>query len=366
MKNNLINVQNNNGVLLVSARELHEGLEISERFSKWFERMLSYGFEENVDYVVCTKVYTANQHGGEKEFIDYALKINMAKEIAMIQRNEKGKQVRKYFIECEQKLIANQIKAPEQPLQLSYNPYNRYNFKQYLRDVKVTDVPDEVEQFISEHSSDTADERLRAYQVAKSALEDLRNTINVSWQKFMLQETIDKLTKLIELQKAYIFRAKSGVKTKQINKLKEEIRLHSLDDFGDNYYTLNKCGFTINCAYKAVNNVIVSTNVFTNWQNDIAEQLNELPEADVLGFDPNNYMKLDVYFKCKENMDVNNLIKSFVDSLAERYGFDDVDMIDIHMRKFLTYIDSFDEGEIVFAIKNLTQEEIDALTDSEE
>ncbi len=79
--NNLINVTNQNGELLVSARDLHEALEINERFSRWFDRMVSYGFDENVDYMVCTKMYAANQHGGGKELDDFALKLDMAKEI---------------------------------------------------------------------------------------------------------------------------------------------------------------------------------------------------------------------------------------------------------------------------------------------
>ena len=74
----------------VSARELHEKLESPERFSKWWKRFSSYGFEENVDYVVCTKKTVANQHGGEKEFTDYAVSVDMAKQICMLQRNEKG------------------------------------------------------------------------------------------------------------------------------------------------------------------------------------------------------------------------------------------------------------------------------------
>nr|DAZ68143.1 MAG TPA: antirepressor protein [Caudoviricetes sp.] len=90
-----------NGEQLVSARYLHEALESKERFSKWFDRMLSYGFEKNVDFVVCTKKYAANQYGGEKELDDYALKLDMAKEICMIQRSEKGREFRKYFIEVE-------------------------------------------------------------------------------------------------------------------------------------------------------------------------------------------------------------------------------------------------------------------------
>lgn len=97
----LIKVENKNGELLVSARELHNNVkEGNERFSKWFERMCTYGFEENVDYTLYQMVHPQNK----QEIVDYALKIECAKEIAMIQRSEKGKQVRKYFIECERQL----------------------------------------------------------------------------------------------------------------------------------------------------------------------------------------------------------------------------------------------------------------------
>lgn len=105
---------NDKGQQLVSARELHKKLIIeegsSERFSKWFARYLQYGFEENVDYLVCTKKYAANQYGGEKELEDYAMLIDMAKEICMLQKSDKGREFRKYFIECE-KIAKGEINA---------------------------------------------------------------------------------------------------------------------------------------------------------------------------------------------------------------------------------------------------------------
>ncbi|MGL4450707.1 MAG: antA/AntB antirepressor family protein [Sarcina sp.] len=97
----LIKVKNENNELLVSARELHDGIKDgSERFSKWFDRMCTYGFEENVDFTPYHLVHPKNN----QEITDYVLKIECAKEIAMIQRNEKGRIFRKYFIECERKL----------------------------------------------------------------------------------------------------------------------------------------------------------------------------------------------------------------------------------------------------------------------
>ena len=109
MKEELIKITTNDeGKQLVSARELHEKLILEEgkeeRFSQWFKRHLQYGFEENVDYVVCKKIYAANQYGGERELQDYAITIDMAKEICMLQKSDKGREFRKYFIECEKKL----------------------------------------------------------------------------------------------------------------------------------------------------------------------------------------------------------------------------------------------------------------------
>ena len=96
----LIKVTEQNGEQLVSARELHEFLEVTERFNSWFERQLQYGFEESVDFTGCKFFHTqANQ-----EIQEYILKLDMAKEISMLQRTEKGRQARQYFIACEKKL----------------------------------------------------------------------------------------------------------------------------------------------------------------------------------------------------------------------------------------------------------------------
>lgn len=106
----LIKVENNEGRQLVSARELHEFLEIATDFRKWFSRMCEYGFEENVDFTRVTQ--KCPTLGGVQNQVDYAICIDMAKELSMIQRTDKGKLARKYFIECERKLkevLNNQI-----------------------------------------------------------------------------------------------------------------------------------------------------------------------------------------------------------------------------------------------------------------
>ena len=96
--NELIKVDiNENQEPVISGRELHEKLEIETPFRIWFPRMCEYGFSENIDYTPYIFVHPKNN----QETIDYILKLDMAKEISMIQRNEKGKQIRKYFIEVE-------------------------------------------------------------------------------------------------------------------------------------------------------------------------------------------------------------------------------------------------------------------------
>ena len=97
--NELIKINSNN---TVSGRELHKFLEIGTRFDKWFIRMCEYGFNENDDFIrVAQKCPTL---GGTQTIIDYAITLDMAKEISMLQRTEKGKQARTYFINCEKKL----------------------------------------------------------------------------------------------------------------------------------------------------------------------------------------------------------------------------------------------------------------------
>ncbi|WP_061317515.1 phage antirepressor KilAC domain-containing protein [Clostridium botulinum] len=92
--------ENKNGEVIISGRELHEFLEVKTRYNDWFERMISYGFLENTDFISITQKRVTAQ-GNETTYTDHAIKLDMGKEIAMIQRNEKGRQARRYFIAVE-------------------------------------------------------------------------------------------------------------------------------------------------------------------------------------------------------------------------------------------------------------------------
>ncbi|EHI70139.1 MULTISPECIES: phage antirepressor KilAC domain-containing protein [Streptococcus] len=99
--NELINITvNDNHEPVVSGRDLHKVLEIKTQYTKWLERMSEYGFVENEDFMAISQKRLTAQ-GNQTEYTDHILKLDMAKEIAMLQRNEKSKQVRKYFIQVE-------------------------------------------------------------------------------------------------------------------------------------------------------------------------------------------------------------------------------------------------------------------------
>lgn len=110
---------------VVSAKALHKALGVGRDYSTWIsERIKDYGFELGVDYVVFDSPVSGNQsaknnqpqnewttkRGGDRRSKDYGLRLGMAKEVAMLERNEQGRAVRRYFIQCEEELLR---RAPE-------------------------------------------------------------------------------------------------------------------------------------------------------------------------------------------------------------------------------------------------------------
>lgn len=117
----LIKIIEREGRQLVSGRELHEFLEIRTKYKDWFRRMVEYGFEEEIDFIrVAQKRATNNLKNPVTTVIDHAISIDMAKEISMIQRTEKGKIARQYFINCEKKLKAVKKLSPMELMELQF------------------------------------------------------------------------------------------------------------------------------------------------------------------------------------------------------------------------------------------------------
>lgn len=117
MMNELIKITYENDQPAVSARELHEFLEVGTHFKDWFPRMCEYGFKEGEDF--CS--FLSESTGG-RPAQDAVLSIDMAKEICMLQRNEKGKLARQYFLALErdwnspEKVMSRALRYAEQEL----------------------------------------------------------------------------------------------------------------------------------------------------------------------------------------------------------------------------------------------------------
>ncbi|MCN2183578.1 antA/AntB antirepressor family protein [Escherichia coli] len=102
----------NETTLLVNARDLHTFLGVGKRFASWItERIAEYGFVENQDYILVSPNREIKGRGGDRRSKDYHLTLDTAKETAMVERNEKGRQIRRYFIECEKRLRQQETKV---------------------------------------------------------------------------------------------------------------------------------------------------------------------------------------------------------------------------------------------------------------
>ncbi len=131
----LIKIQtNDNGQQVVSARDLHQFLikdsktnDVGRDFSHWIKEKLAYGYTLGIDYTTIGYNYLGqiveengvvkNGESDNQSFMvhkrDYVLTLDVAKEFAMTQKNDKGKEARQYFIECEKQLKNNSFKIPQ-------------------------------------------------------------------------------------------------------------------------------------------------------------------------------------------------------------------------------------------------------------
>ncbi len=118
--NELIPINYDGEQPMVSARDLHTGLEIKSNFTTWFDRMCEYGFTE-LDYKKCFPNLESGCNGGQN-MIDYQISVDMAKQICMIQRSEKGRQYRQYFLDLEkawntpEQIFARALKMADQTI----------------------------------------------------------------------------------------------------------------------------------------------------------------------------------------------------------------------------------------------------------
>jgi phage anti-repressor protein len=131
---------------LVNGRELHKFLESKQQFSHWIQdRINDYKFMQAIDFMVKDNfIYDETAFGGKRKIIDYHLSLDMAKELSMVERNEKGREARRYFIECEKRLLTglpeflNPITEPISPDDFKWRHQVITNAWQNLQNATVT------------------------------------------------------------------------------------------------------------------------------------------------------------------------------------------------------------------------------------
>ena len=148
----LIPIQDHDGIQAVMGRDLHKFLEVGRDYTNWFKQMVGYGFIEGQDFTPDL----AKSTGGRPR-ADHIVSLDMAKEISMIQRTDKGKQARQYFIECERRAKDPAQLSPEELM---------------ARAIKVADST------IKELEAKTADQAL-ALEAAKPKVEYYDHCVSI-------------------------------------------------------------------------------------------------------------------------------------------------------------------------------------------
>lgn len=125
---------NENQEPVISGRELHAFLEVKTVYKDWFPRMCDYGFEEGTDFCSILSKST-----GGRPSTDHAIKLDMAKELAMIQRTERGKQARQYFIQVEKDYNSPE-KIMARALHIANKELESLKLESKVKDERITEL----------------------------------------------------------------------------------------------------------------------------------------------------------------------------------------------------------------------------------
>jgi len=186
----------------VSARDLHEKLNISTRFNDWFSRMCEYGFSEGTDFY--SKMSKTSEAGGRPS-TDYDISIDMAKEICMIQRTPEGKQVRQYLISIEkawntpEQVMARALKVADQTIKGLEADVKRMRPKEIFADAVVASESSilvrELAKLLKQNGKDIGEKRLYKWMREHGYI--CRNTTEPT-QKAMELGLFERLIRTVE------------------------------------------------------------------------------------------------------------------------------------------------------------------------
>lgn len=186
--NELLKVEiNENQEPVMSARELHEFLEIKTAYKDWFPRMSEYGFEEEVDFnpLKFEQVQKEGTREVKREVVDHVIKLDMAKEIAMIQRSEKGKAARTYFLQIEkewnspEKVMARALKFAD--IKINGLQLENTQQKQIIGELKPR--ADYTDRILNNKSLVTITQIAKDYGMSGQALNEMLHNLNVQYKQ---------------------------------------------------------------------------------------------------------------------------------------------------------------------------------------
>lgn len=218
----LIPVIENDGEVLVNGRNLHEFLEVNSNYTTWFDRMTGYGFEENTDYILLSNFGNQTGRGGHNKY-EHHLKLDMAKEVAMIQRTDKGKKARKYFIDIEKKFKDQQIDisklSPE--LQMFDRMFKTLAMQQ-LKQQKLESKVDGMKDLLSldvENWRLWATKYVRKIAIKRGGLDQFKETASESYKLLELKAHCNLDIRLSNRKKNMIAQGLGKTAVGQLNKL---------------------------------------------------------------------------------------------------------------------------------------------------
>ena len=200
--NALIPISEQDGKQAVNARDLHAFLESKRQFGNWISyRIKKYGLIENQDYCEVFNNFVKNPQGGRPQ-VEYALTLDCAKELSMVEGNAKGKEARQYFIECEKTLekVAKGISIAEQLLlqaQLIVKQESRlFKIEQQIKQLK----PKKADKTLNQEYLSIV-----AYAAVKQISITVKQTVSLSSQARTLCKKYDMPIRLIKHRKLVLF-----------------------------------------------------------------------------------------------------------------------------------------------------------------
>lgn len=365
---------NSKGKKLVSARDLYDFLEIKKRFSVWINTYIKkdndYGFTKEEDFT-SVPLGTVVNNGAKRELEDYALTIEMAKELSMLSRSKKGKEARKYFIAMERevtllreenKKLYDVATSPKELKEREYEAnkirYSLRNVKQLLLDANYSTLEETINTIINVHINLRKEDRYKYYKEMSTTeykqhiREFVYNKLGEAMQIKCLEDNLyttvafkvrDNLSrKLLETHR----RATS----KYINNINKELSSYKekFDIPTEELFFIPVHGFSCNYMYQ--NNK--RTSAYNKWIAEFPKDIIYKELLEDMGVDFSKEIEVNLAYKCKGEFDIENFNKATIDMLFNRIlGVDDKIVTKINSIKW-EECSSYNEGCICVNIRN--------------